>query len=179
MLTLSRIEAVRGAMAEGVRIDLGALLRETALDLSVLAIDKRIDLAYEDAGEVVFVLGHEIMLHELFSNLIDNALRYTPREGRVRISLDKPGDGVAEVSIADDGPGIPAEIRETVFQRFHRRLDRQGSGGSGLGLAIAHQIALVHRGSIAFDDVAGDCGFVVRVRLPVVYDPSEAGSKGS
>lgn len=179
MLTLSRIEAVRGAMAEGVRIDLGALLRETALDLSVLAIEKRIDLAYEDAGEVVFVLGHEIMLHELFSNLIDNALRYTPREGRVRISLDKPGDGVAEVSIADDGPGIPAEIRETVFQRFHRRLDRQGSGGSGLGLAIAHQIALVHRGSIAFDDVAGDCGFVVRVRLPVVYDPSEAGSKGS
>jgi two-component system sensor histidine kinase TctE len=179
MLTLSRIEAARGAMAEGVRIDLGALLRETALDLSMLAIEKRIDLAYEDAGEVVFVLGHEIMLHELFSNLIDNALRYTPREGRVRITLDRREEGFAEISVADDGPGIPPEIRETVFQRFHRRLDRQGGGGSGLGLAIAHQIALVHRGSIAFDDVAGDCGFVVRVRLPVVGDPLEATSKGS
>jgi two-component system sensor histidine kinase TctE len=179
MLTLSRIEAARGAMCDGVRIDLAALLRETALDLSVLAIEKRIDLAYEDDGRAVHIVGNEIMMHELFSNLIDNALRYAPREGKVRITLAAAGDGFAEVDVADSGPGIPAEVRETVFQRFHRRLDRQGGGGSGLGLAIAHQIALVHRGSIAFDDVDGDCGFVVRVRLPVIGDATEAASKGS
>ncbi len=178
MLTLSRIEAARGAMAEGVRIDLGALLRETALDLSVLAIEKRIDLGYEDGGEEVSVLGNEIMLHELFSNLIDNALRYTPREGRVRIILATLGD-IAEISVADSGAGISAEVRETVFQRFHRRLDRQAGGGSGLGLAIAHQIAVVHRGSIALDDLPDGGGFVVRVRLPIAGEPVAGPPKGS
>ena len=178
MLTLSRIEAVKGAMRDGVRIDLAAMLRETALDLSVRAIEKRIDLAYEDGGEPVHTIGNEIMLHELFSNLIDNALRYTPREGRVGITL-KTRDGQAEVEIADSGPGIPPERREAAFQRFHRRLDRSGSSGSGLGLAIAHQIALVHRGTIAFDDVEGDRGFVVRVRLPIEEGPSGAIPKGS
>ena len=178
MLTLSRIEAARGAMRDGVRIDLAAMLREIALDLSVLALEKRIDLAYEDGGGAVHTIGNEIMLHELFSNLIDNALRYTPREGRVRITLTS-GDGIGEVAIADSGPGIPIEVREAVFQRFHRRLDRQGGGGSGLGLAIAHQIALVHRGTIGFDDVAGDCGFVVRVRLPLAGEPLDEPPKGS
>lgn len=178
MLTLSRIEAARGAMAEGVRIDLGALLRETALDLSVLAIEKRIDLAYEDGGETVLVLGNEIMLHELFSNLIDNALRYTPREGQVRIGLSTRGD-TAEITVADSGAGIPAEVRDTLFQRFHRRLDRQAGGGSGLGLAIAHQIAVVHRGAITLDDLPDGGGFVVRVRLPIADEAPSGLPKGS
>jgi two-component system sensor histidine kinase TctE len=178
MLTLSRIEAVKGAMRDGVRIDLAAMLRETALDLSVLAIEKRIDLAYQDGGEPVYTIGNEIMLHELFSNLIDNALRYTPREGRVAITL-KAQEEQAEVTIADSGPGIPPERREAAFQRFHRRLDRSGASGSGLGLAIAHQIALVHRGTIAFDDVEGDCGFLVRVRLPISGAPNGPIPKGS
>ena len=179
MLTLSRIEAARGAIGEGVRIDVGALLRETALDLSVLAIEKRIDLAYEDAGDIVHVLGNEIMLHELFSNLIDNALRYTPREGRVRIGCGISEPGVVEIAIVDSGAGVPAEIRDTVFQRFHRRLDRQAGGGSGLGLAIAHQIALVHRGSITLGDLPDDGGFVVRVRLPIADEAVSGVPKGS
>lgn len=176
MLTLSRIEAVRGEIKDAVRVDLAALLRETALDLSVLALEKRIDLGYEDGGERVLVLGNEIMLHELVSNLIDNALRYTPREGRVHIRLST-AEGVAEVAVVDSGPGIEPERREAVFQRFHRRLDRPGGSGSGLGLAIAHQIALVHRGSIAFVDEEG--GFAVRVRLPMLDEPESEPAKGS
>ena len=77
MLSLSRIEAAKGLMKGGVRLDLAALLRETALDLGVLALEKQIDLTYADTGRAVPVIGNEVMLRELFSNLIDNALRYT------------------------------------------------------------------------------------------------------
>ena len=168
MLTLSRVEAAHGAIRDGVRVDLAELLRETAFDLGVLALEKEIDLAFDGAGPAP-VVGDEIMLHELFSNLIDNALRYTPPGGRVRVSV-RARDGRVEAGIADGGPGIPRERRAAVFQRFHRRLDRTGAAGAGLGLAIAHQIALAHGGGIDFADAPD--GFVVRVHLPLREAPT-------
>jgi two-component system sensor histidine kinase TctE len=168
MLTLSRVEAAHGAIRDGVRVDLAELLRETAFDLGVLALEKQIDLAFDGAGPAP-VVGDEIMLHELFSNLIDNALRYTPPGGRVRVRVALL-PGLVEASVADGGPGIPPGRRAAVLQRFHRRLDRTGAAGAGLGLAIAHQIALAHGGGIDFADAPD--GFVVRVHLPLRETPT-------
>lgn len=165
MLSLSRVEAAKGLMKDGVRLDLAALLRETALDLGVLALEKRIDLAYVDTGRAVPVIGNEIMLHELFSNLIDNALRYTPEGGRVDIAAAVEGD-MARVTITDTGPGIAPAARAAMFQRFHRRLDRGGTEGAGLGLAIVHQICVAHGGTVELGEGAGG-GLAVSVRLPV------------
>lgn len=176
MLSLSRVEAAKGLMRDGVRLDLASLLRETALDLGVLALEKRIDLAYADAGASVPVVGNEIMLHELFSNLIDNALRYTPNGGRVGIAADIDA-GMARVVIDDSGPGIAPAAREAMFQRFHRRLDQRGAEGSGLGLAIVHQICVAHGGTVALG-TGTDGGLAVEVRLPLATDATEDALKG-
>lgn len=176
MLSLSRIEAAKGLLKDGARLDLAALLRETALDLGVLALEKHIDLAYADTGRTVPVIGNEIMLHELFSNLIDNALRYTPEGGRVAIAVDSEDD-LARVTITDTGPGIAPAAREAMFQRFHRRLDRAGTVGAGLGLAIAYQICVAHGGTVELDEGAAG-GLAVTVRLPVSSAPAEVGLKG-
>ncbi|SBT08588.1 Two-component system, OmpR family, sensor histidine kinase [Candidatus Accumulibacter aalborgensis] len=171
MLSLSRIEAAKGLMKGGVRLDLAALLRETALDLGVLALEKQIDLTYADTGRAVPVIGNEVMLRELFSNLIDNALRYTPDGGRVGITADIEGE-MARVTVTDTGPGIAPAARATLFKRFHRRFDRSGAEGSGLGLAIVHQICLAHGGMVELGDGAEEQGLSVNVRLPVSADPA-------
>lgn len=172
MLSLSRVEAAKGSMKGSVRLDLAALLRESALDLGVLALEKHIDLAYADTGRAVPVVGNEIMLRELFSNLIDNALRYTPEGGRVGIAADIESE-MARVTITDTGPGIPPAAREAMFKRFHRRLDRSGAEGSGLGLAIVHQICVAHGGVVELGDGAEGHGLSVNVRLPVAADPAD------
>jgi two-component system sensor histidine kinase TctE len=177
MLSLSRVEAAKGLMKDGARLDLAVLLREAALDLGVLALEKRIDLAYADTGRAIPVVGNEIMLHELFSNLIDNALRYTPDGGQVSIAADIE-DGMARVTIADTGPGIPPEAREAMFKRFHHRLDRGGAEGSGLGLAIVHQICVAHGGVVELGEGAEGHGLSVNVRLPVSADLAEGTLKG-
>ncbi|MBI4740008.1 MAG: sensor histidine kinase [Betaproteobacteria bacterium] len=178
MLSLSRVEALKGMVTGGACLDLASLLQETALDLGVLALEKHIDLVYADTGRTVPVIGNGIMLHELFSNLIDNALRYTPEGGQVTIAADI-GDGVARVTITDTGPGIAPDARETMFQRFHRRLDRCGTEGSGLGLAIAHQICVAHGGGLALGDGAGGRGLSVTVRLPSSAALAEGVPKGN
>lgn len=176
MLSLSRIEATKGLMKDGARLDLAALLRETALDLGMLALGKRIDLAYADTGRAVPVVGNEIMLHELFSNLIDNALRYTPEGGRVGITATIDG-AMARVTITDTGPGIAPAAREVMFQRFHRRLDRGGAEGAGLGLAIVHQICVAHGGMVELDEGV-DGGLAVSVRLPISAAQADGALKG-
>ena len=176
MLSLSRVEAAKGLMKDGVRLDLAALLRETALDLGVLALEKRIDLAYADTGRAVPVIGNEIMLHELFSSLIDNALRSTPEGGRVDIAAAIDGD-MARVTISDTGPGIAPAARAAMFQRFHRRLDRGSTDGAGLGLAIVHQICVAHGGAVELDGSAGG-GLAVSVRLPVSVESVAGALKG-
>ena len=153
-------------MKDGARIDLTALLRETALDLGILALEKRIDLAYADTGQALPVVGNEIMLHELFANLIDNALRYTPEGGRVNIFAAIEGE-MAQITVSDNGPGIAAASRAAMFKRFHRRLDRAGGEGSGLGLAIVHQICVAHGGTVTLGDGASGYGLAVIVRLPI------------
>ncbi|MGI9025915.1 MAG: sensor histidine kinase, partial [Burkholderiaceae bacterium] len=114
-------------------------------------------------------------LFTLFDNLIDNALRYTPRSGRVDVAVERAVDaGGNEIvlSVSDNGPGIAPHERERVFDRFHRGEAARAASdtrGSGLGLAIVKRIAERHGAKVVIGEDAGSPGLAIEVRFP---DPS-------
>ena len=117
-------------------------------------------------AEPVVVWGDSDRLDQLLTNLIDNALKYAPGEVRVEIRPDDASHAMVEVS--DDGPGIPEQDLEHIFDRFYRvdKARTRSAGGAGLGLAICREIVLAHHGQIHADN-RPDGGAIFRVRLPV------------
>lgn len=166
MLTLSHAEAVNGLINERAALDLAALVKDVAMDLVPLALKRNIDLAYEGIGHALIIEGNAPMLREMVSNLIDNAIRYSPPDSAVTVAVATFA-GEAVISVCDQGPGIPEAERERVFQRFYRILGQGDSDGSGLGLAIVREIALAHGGRITLRDGEGGHGLCVEVELPV------------
>ena len=105
-------------------------------------------------------------LHEALTNFIENAIKYSSEGGEVRVAAWRNGEEVG-VTVTDNGPGIPAEAKAHIFDRFYR-VDRdrgRDSGGSGLGLAIAHEIAIAHGGRVWVDSVEGE-GSAFSLALP-------------
>jgi len=164
LMTLARVEPE--ALAQGRTLcDLVAIAKDAIVTRATLAADKTIDLGLARATPAT-VEGDPASLAILLSNLIDNALRYTPRGGRIDVTVDSEAGG-ATLSVTDTGPGIPAEERERVFDRFFRGADNDGPG-SGLGLSIVRRIADAHHASITLDTPAEGSGLVVRVKFPVL-----------
>ena len=145
-------------------VDVSALLRETVASLSLLASAKSIDLGVTRADDAAIVTGDANGLRTLLANLVDNAIRYTPANGRVDASVEVRGAEVV-IAIRDNGPGIAPEERERIFQRFARG-DSPGAPGSGLGLAIVRRIAERHGGSVDIEDGLDGRGAGLVVRLP-------------
>lgn len=144
LLALARAEphgAARPAFRES---DLAALMRESADAWVHRAIEAGIDFGFELQPAKVRV--EPFLFRELIDNLIDNAMRYTPRDGAITVSTGQR-DGRAWLSVEDNGPGIPEAYRERVLERFVRVPGTPGDG-SGLGLAIVAEIARVHDASI-------------------------------
>jgi two-component system sensor histidine kinase TctE len=166
LLALSRVEPGSGREVEMQALDLHRLARETTAEWVEAALEKQIDLGFESAEEAVQVQGNAMLLRELLANLLDNAIRYTPVQGKVTVLLAVHG-GKARLAVEDNGPGIPETEREHVFERFHRLQDNTGSG-SGLGLAIVREIALLHGAEVAVEAVAGTSGTRTVVTLPTV-----------
>lgn len=120
-------------------VDLGAAALHCTEQLAALADRHRIDLGLEAPGAgAAWVLAEPALLDALITNLLDNALRYTPEGGRVTVGVHCAGAQV-ELTVEDNGPGIPAEAQERVFDRFYRLAE--GSEGTGLGLAIVREVA--------------------------------------
>ena len=117
------------------------------------------------------VWAERAALRELLEALADNAVHYTPRGGRAGISAAATPDGGAEVVVWDTGPGIPAEERAQVFERFFRGSASLGKPGSGLGLAIAQAIAEAHGTTLELQDRSGG-GLEVRVAFPAPPAPA-------
>ncbi len=115
------------------------------------------------ALEPVTVLADRDMLFQALANLIDNAIKYTPDDGEIEISLQDSPDG-AYIEIADNGPGIPKEEYDNVVQRFYRVDESRTTPGSGLGLALVSAVLRVHQMGLTFADNAP--GLRVRVDLP-------------
>jgi two-component system OmpR family sensor kinase len=160
LLTLARQDpaSVRPQMT---RVDLGELAAEAVGAHDALAQSKGIDLGLARRDGDLAVTGERDALRTLLSNLIDNAVRYTPGGGRVDVSVLQGGSGPL-IEVTDTGPGIPVAERERVFDRFYRRAD-SGVPGSGLGLAIVRSVAERHGARVELGDGPGGKGLTVRV----------------
>src|SRR4051794_38789671 len=151
-------------------IDLRRVVSEAAGELAPLTEDHELSLDFDDEPLVVNGAGDE--LHRMALNLVQNSLVHTPPGTSVSVSVRRSGhDAVLEV--ADDGPGIPAELRERVFDRFVRgEGDRSGTHGSGLGLSIVRAVADSHGGRVELHtSESGGARFVAR--LPLAKVPAE------
>jgi two-component system sensor histidine kinase QseC len=132
-------------------------------ELAPLALAKNIEIGLAE-GPAEQVPGDALMLAVLLRNLVDNAIRYTPPGGEVSVAVERAGREVG-LSVTDDGPGIPAEERDKVGQRFYRIVG-SGESGSGLGLSIVLRIADLHRASVTLAEGRGGRGLRVDVRFP-------------
>jgi two-component system sensor histidine kinase TctE len=163
MLILARAE--HAPIQERAALDLVELAREVAGELVPLALKKQVELAFEAPEPPFRMNGNATLLREMISNIVDNALRYTPAGGHVTLSVASAGTH-ALLRVTDDGPGIPAAERDKVFQRFYRILGNGDSEGSGLGLCIVQEICEAHGGVIRLDDHPGG-GLTVEIVLPL------------
>ncbi|EOD54237.1 ATP-binding protein, partial [Aeromonas molluscorum] len=159
LLTQARIDNQQDPVLE--RIDLGQLLQGSLATLAPLALQKDQQLSLDVDGQVD-VMGQPTLLDLLFSNLIDNALRYTQAKGEIAVRVEQMGKR-ARVEIRDNGPGIPAEAMARLCERFFRVNPQQGDG-VGLGMAIVRSIAELHRAELDIHNGA-EGGLVVIVIL--------------
>jgi two-component system sensor histidine kinase TctE len=158
LLTLARAEPEANAEQRFTEVDLALLAQEVTADWVPEALARRVDLGYEGDQQGALMQGDPQLLRELLANLIDNALRYGRAGGRVTVTA--AGGDEPRIAVEDDGEGIPAQWRETVFDRFIRLPGSHGEG-CGLGLAIVREIALLHGGTAAIADSAAGNRVVV------------------
>jgi two-component system sensor histidine kinase TctE len=154
LLSLARAENQQSQAGGMAPLELSELARTVVQDWVPASFTQRIDLGFEQPGHPVMIVGNALMLRELLSNLLDNALHYTPHDGSgsvtVRARVDE-GGGLAILEVEDNGPGIAATERQHVFERFYRILGTP-STGSGLGLAIVREIAQQHQALVDIVD---------------------------
>ena len=146
-------------------VDIAGLVAGLAEELRPLAVNKQIDVRVTADGPI-FVKADEGQIRLAVRNLLDNALKYTPEHGTVRVSIDAGTTGDAVVSVDDSGAGISPEDLPHIFDRFWRADRSRSAEGTGLGLAIAAQIARVHGGSLTAESVVG-VGSTFRFSLPI------------
>lgn len=164
LLTLAR-EEPGVADHPPATIDLSALARSVVTELAPLAAEKSIDLGLRARSEVQMV-GDPDAIATLLSNLVDNALRYTPNGGKVDVGIALDS-GRPTLSVRDSGPGIPEADRERVFDRFVRGSVAAGAvRGSGLGLSIVKRIAERHGAEIVVGPGLDGAGAGISVRFP-------------
>ncbi|MDB5333282.1 MAG: hypothetical protein JWP03_4433 [Phycisphaerales bacterium] len=169
LLELSRLES-SPEMPRRVSVDLGSLTRRVTDLLAPASQKKNQALTVDINGPLPRVSANPDYLERAVSNLVDNAIKYTPEQGRVSVSVWAENGHVA-VEVSDNGIGIPMADLERIFERFYR-VDRSRSrdmGGTGLGLSIVKHIAQVHGGSIDVASTPGS-GSRFRLKIPVPTD---------
>ncbi|MBK8977604.1 MAG: PAS domain-containing protein [Planctomycetes bacterium] len=167
LLTLSRLEA-EGSAHELEVLDLRVPVRESLQALAEPAALRGIEVELEEPDRPVRVLGDLESLRLLASNLLDNAVKYTPQGGQVWLRLRTDADH-AILDVVDTGIGIDRKHLDRIFQRFYR-VDKARSrelGGTGLGLSIVKHVCATHRGDVSVESEPGR-GSTFRVRLPLV-----------
>jgi len=166
LLTLSRADSGESMLARD-RVDLCALAEEVTTQLEVLAEEKQQSLKVEAAGPSL-CLGDPMVLRQALLNLVDNAIKYSPIGGRIIVRVSTLPSGTAVLDVSDTGPGIPAEMRLRVFDRFYRAdrsRSRENGGGTGLGLSIARWAVEVNGGQLTLESSEGH-GSTFRITLP-------------
>ena len=164
LLLLSQAEAANTTAFLRHPVDLIALAATVLEEIVDLAQRKNIDLGFDTDIAQAWAMGNEALFSAMLMNLVDNAIRYTPANGKVTVTLAL-NDGWIDLSVSDDGPGIPAEVRDRVFERFFRNA-APGQEGTGLGLAIVKEIVLAAQGTVTLGSGERQRGLTVTVRLP-------------
>ncbi len=159
LLLLARSDPdIQDGMSE---IDLASVVKNATESWIIAALQNNIDLGFEADSADCQVTGNDLLIREMLNNLIDNALRYTHKGGRVTVRIQRTGENVI-LEVEDNGPGIAPSDRERVFERFYRVLGTSQEG-CGLGLAIVKGIAQRHHATIVLQSGEGDVGTRVTV----------------
>lgn len=164
LLTLCRMSPETTTAEEYTEIDLSKLAAEVIGQLAPLAVDKQIEIELIANDPNCILFGNTTGLHALIRNLVDNAIRYTPENGNIKVFVHSKKNHVV-LRVVDNGPGIPPDLRSRVFERFYRVLGTSVQG-SGLGLAIVLQIVKLHKGTVRLRVPKSGVGLEVVVTLP-------------
>ncbi len=163
LLKIARAEA--GLKREEiVDVNLGTVARDMLEFYEPLAEEKGLVLQAELARDVLLP-GDRHLLSQAVANLLDNAIKYTPSGGRVTLNLHRSRGG-AVLEVADSGPGIPEEARDSVLQRFYRLESSRNTPGSGLGLSLVAAVAHLHNAALELSDNAPGLRVSLRFDLP-------------
>lgn len=175
LLFLSREEVA--AIGPGVQVRLDVLAEEIVERLAPIAPDHEVRIEH---AEPAVVLGDPDRLRQLVTNLIENAIRYSPGSGRVAVRVALPDQNCVRLEVADNGVGIPPEHLSRIFDRFYRvdPARSRATGGSGLGLAIVKHIAESHGGKVTAASEPG-VGSTFTVMLPVEAPAAAGPGSGS
>ena len=164
LLELSRLERLEQLTREDVKME--EIIQSSLATMKPLANTREIGLVLEEVAEDVVVEGNSVLLLRAVSNLVDNAIKYTPTGGNVQVKLDT-SNGQALVSVIDNGPGIRATDLPRVFEKFYRaRSELDDMPGTGLGLAIVKTIAEQHGGQVWVESKP-NVGSMFTLALPV------------
>ena len=166
VLRLSRVQA--GATGSFRRTNVTGITDELAELYQPVCEEKRLAFNYTPQGDL-FVLADRDLIAQAMSNLMDNAVKYTPEGGAIRLEARRGVDGDVELIVVDSGPGIPPEDRERAVERFVRLEQSRSQPGSGLGLSLAAAVAEAHTGKLVLADGGGPPtrpGLSVTLRLP-------------
>lgn len=165
LLTLSRMNPEAVNLENPIKVDVSKSAAEVIAQIAPAAIDKKIDIELITQGANFDIMGNPTALHALVRNLVDNAVRYTPENGQVKVFIIQT-DNLLTIKVIDNGPGIPPELRTRVFERFFRILGTN-TQGSGLGLAIVLQITKLHQGNVTLGIPESGVGLEVEVSIPI------------
>ena len=144
------------------------VMRNSISSLKLKAEKKDVKVSLDGVNSLKLRVDSSLM-EQAFVNLIDNAIKFTPKSGKVTVSVNEVG-GFAEINVEDEGSGIPEKYHTRVFERFFS-VDKGRSrklGGSGLGLSIVKHIILNHQGDVFIKNKVGNPGSIFTIRLPIL-----------
>ncbi len=166
LLALARNEPGGQDTQSFTMLELGQLAQTCAMQWVPMALEKNIDLGFEGVETQTWISGDAVSLNEMLGNLIDNAIRYTPAGGHITLRMTCE-QGKVKLCVEDNGPGIAAQHRERVFERFYRILG-SGQSGSGLGLAIVAEVVKRHGAEIRLGQGSAGAGTRISIYFPMV-----------
>lgn len=173
LLDIAKIES--GVKLNFETVSLGEILEETVENLRQAATAKQMHLEFETPNNLPKIMADRARLHQIFNNLISNAIKYTPQEGHVAITTEQH-EGEIRITVKDTGLGISPEDQAHIFDRFYRvrRPENDSIEGTGLGLAIVKSLVEAHKGQISVDSLLG-VGSTFFVNLPIRADYASDG----
>lgn len=164
LLDLARLEA-GGLRLRVTQVDVKQLAEQVTGNAFPTATARGVELSFSSKGQSAQIFGDPHRLEIIVTNLIGNAMKFTPKGGQIQVSVAQDSTG-ATIAVRDTGPGIPLHEQERIFQRFHQveGSERRKQGGAGIGLALARELAALHGGSLTVESEPGE-GSVFTLRL--------------